>query len=132
MYILWVLIIFKNVIQTPDVGGRYKTNFLAGPLDLHSQRPMRAITSGWRRETTHRRRSVTLISNNHKPNGFSAALKSLENKRSNNSNIDDNIASNVENILYSTIHIIYIYIYTRIMRDKRAFIYPSYTLLQCS
>lgn len=49
MYILWVLIIFKNVIQTPDVGGRYKTNFLAGPLDLHSQRPARAITSGWRR-----------------------------------------------------------------------------------
>jgi len=55
VYILWVLIIFKNVIQTPDVGGRYKTNFLAGPLDLHSQRPMRAITSGWRRETTDRR-----------------------------------------------------------------------------
>jgi len=87
VYILWVLIIFKNVIQTPDVGGRHKTNFLAGPIDLHS-RPARAITSGWGRETTDRR-SVTLISNNHKPNDFSTALRSLGNKRSNNNN-DDN------------------------------------------
>lgn len=87
MYILWVLIIFKNVIQTPDVGGRHKTNFLASPLDLHS-RPARVITSGWGRETTDRR-TVTLISNNHKPNDFSIALRSLGNKHSNN-NIDDN------------------------------------------